>query len=159
MQFWEELSRELGAIPGVTAVGLTSKLPFEGGSNTSALVNDEVYDPTARRMNLERSSVTAGYFDAMGMKITRERNLMAQDDMSEDGHLGVVVNQAMVDKAWPDKDPIGEISRVNGAPPPLPDPKFSPPRRNTGGALFSSTYAPPNPPSFLHPCYVRPCET
>lgn len=115
VKFWEELSRELGTVPGVTAVGLTSKLPLEGGSNTSALVNDEVYDPTAQRMNVERSSVTPEYFEAMGMKITRGRNLMSQDDMSEDGHLGVVVNQAMVAKAWPDKDPIGEIFRANQA--------------------------------------------
>ncbi len=115
VQFWEELTRQLDQVPGVITVGLTSKLPLEGGSNTNGLVNDEVYDPAVQRTSIERSSVTPGYFETMGMKITRGRNLLAQDDMGEEGHLGVVVNQAMVDKSLPDTDPIGELIRANQA--------------------------------------------
>jgi len=111
--FWQALAERLEALPGVTAVGLTSKLPLEGGSNTSALVNDETYDPSVRRTNVERSSITPGYFETMGITLLRGRNLTAADDMTEDGHLGVVVNRAFVDKAWPDKDPIGQIFRAN----------------------------------------------
>jgi putative ABC transport system permease protein len=55
---WRRIVERLEGLPGVDAVGLTSKLPLEGGSNTNALVNDEVYDPTQRRMLVERSSVT-----------------------------------------------------------------------------------------------------
>lgn len=113
VRFWQQLEEKLAALPGVTAVGLTSKLPLEGGSNTSALVNDEIYDPAQRRMNVERSSVTAGYFDAMGMKLLRGRNLTGADDMTKEGVLGVVVNQAFVDRAWKDKDPIGQVFRAN----------------------------------------------
>lgn len=113
VQFWQELDRELKALPGVSSVGLTSKLPLEGGSNTNALVNDEVYDPTQQRLQVERSSVTEGYFETMGIKLLRGRNLTPADDMSEDGHLGVVVNQTFAERAWPDQDPIGEIFRAN----------------------------------------------
>jgi predicted permease len=115
VRFWSTLVERLGAVPGVTSVGLTSKLPLEGGSNTSALVNDEVYDPAQRRTNVERSSVTAGYFETMGIALVRGRNLTPADDMSKDGHLGVVVNRAFVDKCWPDKDPIGQVFRANQA--------------------------------------------
>ncbi len=113
VQFWQNLERELVKLPGVTAVGLTSKLPLEGGSNTNALVNDEVYDPTQRRIQVERSSVNEGYFEAMGLRLVRGRNLSAADDMGEDGHLGVVVNQTFVERAWPDTNPIGQIFRAN----------------------------------------------
>ncbi len=113
VRFWQRLEEKLAAIPGVTAVGLTSKMPLQGGSNTSALVNDEVYDPAQRRMNVERSSVSPDYFQAMGLRLLRGRNLTSADDMNADGVLGVVVNQAMVDKAWPDKDPIGQVFRAN----------------------------------------------
>ena len=115
VRFWQTLAERLAALPGVTSVGLTSKLPLEGGSNTSALVNDEVYDPAQRRTNVERSSVTAGYFETMGITIVRGRNLTPADDMSKDGHLGVVVNRAFVDKCWPNKDPIGQVFRANQA--------------------------------------------
>lgn len=113
VRFWENLAERLGALPGVTAVGLTSKLPLEGGSNTSALVNDEVYDPAQRRTSVERSSVTSGYFATMGIALVRGRNLTPADNMTKDGHLGVVVNRAFVDKAWPNKDPIGQVFRAN----------------------------------------------
>lgn len=113
VRFWQTLAERLGALPGVTAVGLTSKLPLEGGSNTSALVNDETYDPAQRRTSVERSSITPGYFEAMGITLLRGRNLTPADDMTKDGHLGVVVNRAFVDKAWPNKDPIGQVFRAN----------------------------------------------
>ena len=113
VQFWQRLEERLAALPGVTSVGLTSKLPLEGGSNTNALVNDEVYDPAQRRTSVERSSVTARYFETMGLTLVRGRNLTAADDMTKDGHLGVVVNRAFVDKCWPDKDPIGQVFRAN----------------------------------------------
>ncbi|HYC72001.1 MAG TPA: ABC transporter permease [Opitutaceae bacterium] len=113
VRFWYDLDEKLRALPGVTSVGFTSKLPLEGGSNTSALVNDEVYDPAQRRMNVERSSVTPGYFETMGLKLLRGRNLTTADDMTKEGILGVVVNQAFVDKAWKDKDPIGQVFRAN----------------------------------------------
>jgi predicted permease len=113
VRFWETLTERLGALPGVTAVGLTSKLPLEGGSNTSALVNDETYDPAQRRTNVERSSISPGYFEAMGIAVVRGRNLTPADNMTKDGHLGVVVNRAFVDKAWPDKEPLGQVFRAN----------------------------------------------
>lgn len=113
VRFWQKLEERLAALPGVTSVGLTSKLPLEGGSNTSALVNDEAYDPAVRRTSVERSSITPGYFQAMGIALVRGRNLTPADDMTKDGHLGVVVNRAFVDKCWPGKDPIGQVFRAN----------------------------------------------
>ena len=115
VRFWTTLTEKLAALPGVTAVGLTSKLPLEGGNNTDALVNDEAYDPAQRRTSVERSSITAGYFETMGIKLVRGRNLTPADDMGKDGHLGVVVNRAFVEKCWPNKDPIGQVFRANQA--------------------------------------------
>jgi predicted permease len=111
VRFWNELVARVQALPGVTQAAITSKLPLEGGSNTGALVNDEVYDPTQRRMNVERSSVTSDYFATMGLRLVRGRNLGPED---REGEIrGVVVNQALVAKAWPNKEPLGEIIRAN----------------------------------------------
>lgn len=110
-RFWYALVERLQSLPGVTHAGLTSKLPLEGGSNTNALVNGESYDPTQRRMSVERSSVTEDYFAAMGLRLLKGRGLKAED---REGEIrGVIVNQALVAKAWPDKDPIGELLRGN----------------------------------------------
>ena len=109
VRFWYDLVGRARALPGVTHAAITSKLPLEGGSNTSALVNDEVYDPTQQRLQVERSSVTEDYFAAMGLRLLKGRGLQTEDRQGE--VRGVVVNQAMVAKAWPKKDPIGEIMR------------------------------------------------
>jgi putative ABC transport system permease protein len=111
VQFWYALVDRVKVLPGVTGASVTSKLPLEGGSNTNALVNDETYDPTAKRMSIERSSITEDYFATMGLRLLKGRNLQSEDRTGE--IRGVVVNQACVDKAWPKKDPIGEIMRAN----------------------------------------------
>lgn len=111
VRFWYALVERVRALPGVTHAAINSKLPLEGGSNTNALVNDETYDPTQKRMSVERSSVTEDYFTTMGLRLLKGRTLQAEDRTGE--IRGVVVNQACVDKAWPNKDPIGEIMRAN----------------------------------------------
>ena len=111
VRFWRALVERLQALPGVTKAAITSKLPLEGGSNTNALINDETYDPKARRMNVERSSITEDYFDTMGLRLMKGRGLRAEDGVGE--IKGVVVNQALVARAWPNKEPLGEIMRAN----------------------------------------------
>jgi putative ABC transport system permease protein len=111
VRFWYALTEKLQALPGVNKVAITSKLPLEGGSNTGALVNDQTYDPTQQRINVERSSVTQDYFETMGMRLIKGRNLAPED---REGEIrGVVVNEEFVARAWPDKNPLGEIIRAN----------------------------------------------
>lgn len=111
VRFWNEFVERVQALPGVTQAAITSKLPLEGGSNTNGLVNDETYDPTQRRLSIERSSVTEQYFSTMGLHLLKGRGLTNED--REGDIRGVVVNQALVAKAWPDKEPLGEIIRAN----------------------------------------------
>jgi predicted permease len=111
VRFWRQLVERVQALPGVTKAAVTSKLPLEGGSNTNGLVNDETYDPKQKRMNIERSSITDDYFETMGLRLLKGRNLRAED--REGDIRGVVVNQALVAKAWPNKEPLGEIIRAN----------------------------------------------
>ena len=111
VRFWHELVDRVKALPGVTHAAITSKLPLEGGSNTNALVNDQTYDPTQKRMQVERSSVTDDYLATMGLRLLKGRNLQNEDRTGD--IRGVLVNQACVDQAWPNKDPLGEIMRGN----------------------------------------------
>ena len=111
VRFWYELVERVRALPGVSHAAITSKLPLEGGSNTNALVNDETYDPTQKRLQVERSSVTEDYFGAMGLRLLKGRGLQTEDRTGD--VRGVVVNQEFVERAWSDKEPLGEILRGN----------------------------------------------
>ncbi|MBK1876673.1 ABC transporter permease [Pelagicoccus mobilis] len=113
IQAWEEIEQKLAAMPGVNSAGITTKLPLEGGSNTNGLINDEVYDPSQRRIQIEFSSVTEGYFESLGIKLLQGRNLDKSDIATEDGLRGVVINQTLADRAWPDENPLGKVIRAN----------------------------------------------
>jgi len=49
----------------------------------------------------------------MGITLLQGRNLRPEDDMNEDGILGVVVNRTLAERSWPDENPIGQILRGN----------------------------------------------
>ncbi len=112
VQFWNQLAERAAALPGVTAAGLTTKLPLEGGSNMWILVNNEVFDPTAGGRLAEMSAITLGYFNAAGIALLHGRTL-EPGDVGEDV-IGVVVNRTLAEKCWPGEDPLGKIIRPSG---------------------------------------------
>jgi putative ABC transport system permease protein len=113
--FLEQLAERAAALPGVTAAGVTTKLPLEGGSNMDILVNDEAFDPAAHRTLAEISSITPGYFAAAGITLLRGRTLEPGD--AGEKEIGVVVNRALADRCWPGADPLGKVIRPNSASP------------------------------------------
>ena len=112
-RFCEQLATRVATLPGVTAAGITTKLPLEGGSNMGIMVNNEVFDPANESPLAEISSITPGYFSAAGIKLLRGRTL-EPSDVGEDA-IGVVVNRALAEKCWPNGDPLGKIIRPNTA--------------------------------------------
>ncbi|MFA5264705.1 MAG: ABC transporter permease [Opitutaceae bacterium] len=114
-RFYEQFAAHAATLPGVSAAGFTSKLPLEGGSSMDILVNDESFDPTARRTFAEVSAVTPGYFDAAGIRILRGRTLQPADASPES--IGVVVNRTLAEACWPNQNPIGKIIRPNKSTP------------------------------------------
>ena len=109
--FWQRWLERVEPVPGVTAVGMTSKLPLRGGMNTQILADGEPFDPKADRPTVEMSFASAGYFAAMGITQLRGRTLGDADARNDS--LGVVVNRALADHYWPDQDPIGQRIRGN----------------------------------------------
>ncbi|UCD52524.1 MAG: ABC transporter permease [Phycisphaerales bacterium] len=115
IQFWDQLSERIAALPGVRAVGVTTKLPLEGGTSRAILVDDEVYDPTARRTYVEESLITSGYFAAMGLALLSGRPPESQDASAES--VGIVINRAMAEHFWAGENPVGKRVRPNSSEP------------------------------------------
>jgi predicted permease len=113
--FWSRLIERVENLPGVEHAAVTTKLPLEGGNNTSILVEGEVYDNQVRRRLVERSWISPGYFDAMGIPLLTGRVFDSQEGTDE--RRMIVVNQALVDRYFSDKDPIGQVLRQNSTDP------------------------------------------
>jgi putative ABC transport system permease protein len=100
---YEDLLARVSAIDGVSAAGAIGELPLAGASNAHAIV----IDGSPGRVQAAMRVVTAGYFRAMGIPITRGR-LFAPEEMTDAPGPGVVlVNEAMARRFWPGQDAVG----------------------------------------------------
>jgi putative ABC transport system permease protein len=110
--FLEQLLERMRSLPGVRGAGATTRLPFQGSGWTSGLLPEgRDYDPDVDVAATHMTPVSPGYFEAMGIDLLRGRDLQAGD--LEEGNIGVVVNQAVVDRNWPGESPLGKRIREN----------------------------------------------
>jgi predicted permease len=110
VDFWEGIVERCAALPGVERAAVTTKLPIEGGSyNGSVLVEGESYDPERQTVLIERSFVSPGYFEAMGIPLLAGRAMASNE--GTDAERVAVVNRAFVDLYWPDENALGRRIR------------------------------------------------
>jgi predicted permease len=109
LQKVEELTRALGAIPGVRSVGAAMKIPLRGGGDSFG-VTVEGHPEAANTFTYFRV-VTRDYFDTMGIELRNGRTFDASDRpiLPDDSTtvMSVVVNEAFVKKYFPGENPIG----------------------------------------------------
>ncbi|MGE5246554.1 MAG: ABC transporter permease [Betaproteobacteria bacterium] len=104
--FTSDLLRRVRALPGVTAAGATTMIPF-GGNHSDSVVLAEGYQmaPGESVISPVVVRITPGYFEAMGTRLVSGRFF---DDRDGAGAPRVViVDQRLARHFWPDQDPIG----------------------------------------------------
>lgn len=111
MRFEKRLEERLLQVPGVTAVGVTSNLHLNTLNTQNMEVNvDGVEPPEGRDSHMvDRATVSAGFFEAAGVRILRGRNFEEND--RPDSPPIAIVNEAFVEKFWPRQDPLGRMLR------------------------------------------------
>jgi putative ABC transport system permease protein len=107
--FYEELLDRLAAIPGVVAVGGTTRIPLGSSSVTSSL---EVagYPATERLPEVEFRRIMRDYFTAMGTPVLRGRLFSAEDGPA--AASVAIVNETLARRMFPGQDPIGQQVRL-----------------------------------------------
>lgn len=105
-ELYDALVREVEAIPGVTAAGLTGWLPLRREAPpTPVNERDAPVDPReARRIPMQM--VDPGFFDALGVQSVSGR-LLGSEDRATAAPSAIVVNQTMADLLWPDGSAVG----------------------------------------------------
>ncbi len=102
-RFYQGLLPRLEALPGAAAAGIVSALPLQGGVPTGRVQLDG--DPSHDVDSPAYVVASAGAFEALDIPLVRGR-LFDERDTPEAIH-SVLVNQAFVDRFWPDVDPLG----------------------------------------------------
>jgi predicted permease len=109
--FWLRLIEKAKQIPGATAVGMTSNVPFNGNvSSGSYSIVGYTPGPGEARPHARQEIVAADYFSAMQIPIVEGR--VFNDGDSADSPQVAVVDQYLVDKYFKGRSAIGqEIQR------------------------------------------------
>lgn len=113
-RFFEELERELAALPEVESAGLGFGVPLSSGNiNTSFQLLDRPEAPPAERESISLRPVTPGYLRAAGIPLVRGRWFENEDRRSV--APVAVINQAAVDRWFPDSEPLGTRIRIDSS--------------------------------------------
>ncbi len=109
--FTDALLRRLGQLPGVSFVGLTSRLPASDIHSNSAFVVEGYVPPKGTGLMLGTPSLVEGdYFKAMGISLLDGRLFTPEDKLGS--QLVVIVNHKMADHYWPGQSPVGNRMRM-----------------------------------------------
>ena len=104
LQFQDQLLESVRHFPGVRSAATTSYLPMASGASGYGILIDGQGDKPAGMTGFR--SISADYFNTMGIVLLRGRGLTVQDN--EQGLPVTVINEAMAKKFWPNDDPIGK---------------------------------------------------
>ena len=102
---------EIRQTPGIIAAGESNFLPFSVGWRNPFLIDGQ---PRPGRVEdlpqVQLHSASEGYFEAMGVTLSRGRTFTAFDNKDSVG--AVIVNESFVKRYLSDGDPIGKIIRT-----------------------------------------------
>jgi putative ABC transport system permease protein len=116
-------NEKVRSIPGVLASGTSSQIPFGGNFDTTGLhVDGKMNANPALDPFAERYVISAGYLEAMGVRLLRGRDFSNHDLQNTEQVM--LVNETAAREIWPAADAIGQHVHVA-------DPK-SPPRTVVG---------------------------
>jgi putative ABC transport system permease protein len=98
-----QMVRRLAALPGVTAIGLTTHIPLADERQIGFILEGEDYHASRWADN---ALVSDDYFKAMGIPLLRGRSFGSQD--TPDAPLSAIVNESMSRHFWPRGDALGK---------------------------------------------------
>jgi putative ABC transport system permease protein len=107
MQFYDEATRQIGALPRVARVGWTTALPYgdtELGPQRFAIVGDPPVTPAERPM-ADFQAASAGYFTTLDIPVVAGRAFTDRD--TRDSAPVCIVSEAFVRRYLAGRNPIG----------------------------------------------------
>jgi putative ABC transport system permease protein len=111
----QQILVELARLPGAQAAALRASVPLGSRGSPGAITLEGQAAPLPRSAAPTATlSVSPGYFGALGIAISRGRDLSEQD--LEAMPPVAVINEWAAVRWWPGQDPIGRIIRIDTAP-------------------------------------------
>ncbi|MBA2604678.1 MAG: ABC transporter permease [Acidobacteria bacterium] len=106
-EFYARLRERVEAIPGVTAVSFTGRLPLMMGSSP-----DEITVGGDRKIPIHMAAVGVDYFRTLRLPVERGRAFQTTD--GEAAPRVAVINETFARRVWPDGEAIGRSFTFRG---------------------------------------------
>ncbi|HKQ78776.1 MAG TPA: ABC transporter permease [Blastocatellia bacterium] len=112
-QFYEQILQRLAALPGVTAVGVTSHLPLTGYNMGSTLrVEGRSFQEGENPPSAPVARVNPDYFRAMGIGLRAGR--LFNDGDTQGAPSVAMLSETLARRLFPNEDPLGKRLSVGG---------------------------------------------
>ncbi len=106
-RFYDQLSSDLEALPGVLNAGVATDLPYTGyDENLGGFEIQGKQPPPNTQFHARFHVATAGYFHALGIPLLSGRLFSPADKAGAPSVL--LINHAMARKYWGDQNPVGQ---------------------------------------------------
>jgi putative ABC transport system permease protein len=109
LTFYDDLERRLHALPGVSAVGGTTRLPLGSTSVTTYIETEGRPVPRAELPEVEMRRAVFDYFETMQIPVLRGRAFTRDD--RPNGPDATVINETLASRLFPNEDPVGKRIR------------------------------------------------
>jgi putative ABC transport system permease protein len=112
--FYAALVERVAALPGVSAASAGSTIPLRSGAGNwdFEVEGRAAPGPGQPAWNAKAVIVRPGYFETLGVPLTRGRSFTSRDD--ERAAPAAVINEAMAAKFFAGEDPLGRRIRIAG---------------------------------------------
>ena len=108
-------------LPGVQVVAIGTMLPYGNFTNTRRIMSTKQTMPTDPKAPDPGAgglytSVTPGYFDAIGVKLLRGRDFTQAEAENKDTPLVAIIDDEMAKKLFPNEEAVGQHIRYTNPP-------------------------------------------
>jgi putative ABC transport system permease protein len=105
LQFWDRVTAEVAALPGVTGVSTISFVPLGRGNTSTEIAVPGAPVLAGVQPSADWRVVAPGYFETMGIPL-RGRDFTGAD--GPDDAPVMIVSEMLARQYWPNEDPIGK---------------------------------------------------
>jgi predicted permease len=109
--FIDRAIADLGRLPGVESVAMTSEMPIAGETWVSSIVRRDHPMPLGQEPEANIRWVSPSYASTLKIPLLAGRDLQASD---QNHPTNALISEQTARAAWPGEDPVGKIFEVGG---------------------------------------------
>ncbi len=113
INFYDQVTEKIRALPGIQTVGLSSGLPLgNNGWQTSFVIDGQPPPEPGKTPLTEAATASPDYFRAMNIALLKGRAFNEQD--TKDSPRVALIDEEFARRYWPDEEAVGKRIRQGG---------------------------------------------